>query len=204
MIYEEVGNMSREQVEIHPLLDYENLPDEYIKGLIKIEGDIETDDYFTLFLILASQHIFYAEEDGDNIIYLLSSIKRQLDRILKIVEVETSTLYDAGEYMQPTMLKFLLEYFWDSEYRDIIIDGILNLDEDYEHERQILGEILHDHFDDHELMIGIAKHPNWRLIKSTIEDSIDQNGVLKVIYIMEECDEVIDEFNLIDDLKMND
>ena len=112
MLYEQVANMTREKIESHPLLLCDKSFIDYIKGYIKIEDDVETDDYFTLFLVLASQQIYYSEKDNDNIKYLLDSIKEKLDKILKLVDVEKSTLHDAGEYLQPTMLKFLL----DSEF----------------------------------------------------------------------------------------
>lgn len=196
MVYEQVANMSREQIENHPLLEYDKSPYDYIKRYINVENDIKTDDYFTLFLTLASQQIYYAEEDEDNISYLLEFIKEQLTKLLKFVDVETATLHDAGEYMQPTMLKLLLEYFWNTDNRDTMIDGILNLEDEYKNERNVLSEILQDHFDDIDLIVNIARHPNWRSIRSSIEDAIEYNSLLKIVFVMEDIKDIVDEFDL--------
>lgn len=193
---EQVANMSRDLIESHPLTNSNYYIKEYIMGYIPFDGDAKTDDYFTLFLALMSLQVYYSEKDGDDITHLLDFMKERLDDLLKYVEVEQSTLSSIGEIVGNTMLKFVIEYFFNTEYRDIIIDGLMNLDDDYNEEREVLEGILRDHYDDIDLIVFIATHENWRSMRSTIEMAIEENEILKIVFKLENIQHIVDEFEI--------
>lgn len=196
MIYEKVHSMSRSEIDSHPLIDCDISVKEFLDEEEALGKKLEDNDYFTLFLILFSQKLYFCENDGENIKYLIELIKEKLTELLKYVCVEISTLYELGEYMQCSMLKLLLEFFWETEYRDIIIEGIMNLDDEYENERFVLDEFINNNYDDYDLMVFIVSHPSWRLFYNAIEDAIAEHPFLKTVFIGEGIDHIIDEFDL--------
>lgn len=196
MIFEHVANMSRDEIESHPLMNANCQVKEYISGYIEVENDVVTDDYFTLFIVLMSMQVYFSEKDGDNITELLDTMKQNLDNLLKYVDVCKYTLYILGEIVELTTLKFIIEYFWNTSYRNDIINGLLDLDATYNAEREVLDGILRYYYDDIDLIVFIAKHENWRSMFSSIETAIEKNNLLKIVFVMEDIKHIVDEFNL--------
>lgn len=191
MSLEYVANLTRDEIESHPLIN----PEYSLRDYIQNEPNDEQYDYLEMFLALMSMQVHYSEEDGDKIEHLIDTLRERLETLLKYVDVESHVLYYIGENLQCTTIKLILEFFWDTEYRNTLIDGIMSLDEDYKEEREVLEGILNCHHEDIDLFYFIASHDNWRSMRKAIDNAIDSNPLMMEMFIGEGLDEIVNEFN---------
>lgn len=196
-MYEEIKEKSRDFIINHPLVDFSGDVYEYLVGNFNIEDDIETDDYLHLFFALSSSYIHFAENDGDDVSYLKSLIKNQMEKIFKYIGYEKETLFDCVEKVHPELLDILLSHFWYTEYRKVLIEAILYLDEDDDSWKySILNFYINDHKNDGSLFGEVTSHENWRAVSSYIEESLQEYPEIYEFISDENENEIFQEFLL--------
>lgn len=179
--------MEKEEIENHPLMlgkfdiyDYINLCE-------------EIDDKFTFLLALGSRYLSILNEENDNIgvNFFSNLLKEKLEHLLDICEVNTLTLYSSSEYFCQDMIRFLLSFFINTQYINIIIDGILDHYENLDN-IEVLKNFLESNYDNTDIMLFLIEHCNWRTMIETINEALKYNRELNLI--VKEMD-VYDEFD---------
>lgn len=200
-IYEQVCEMSNSDIINHPLLAYDESVDDYIRE--KLENpecdNITTDEIYSLFLSLATRHLEIEENEGDNLKYLFKSIESQLEKISKFIELDSNQLVASLEYIDISMIPFILYLILSKDDYQIMSDfvnGILALDFDEDRNYEIFKLLkgFHSENEDNKSLFRILiSSENWMSAVDMIRYSLDSNNQLETI-LQEEGDEIYEYF----------